>query len=96
MMNTKEMVAVILAFDEGKTIQGAPCNSSDWMDLRDPCWNFDIWDFRVKPAEPRVFYVVDYFTGCLGEKRYLYEFDARKNISDNPRDKIVKFVEEIV
>lgn len=54
MKTTEEMVAVMTAYKEGKTIEykkheGIP---SDWTDNDTPSWNWALYDYRVKP-EPK-------------------------------------------
>lgn len=57
-MKTKEKIAIMQAFADGKPIQykfkDNPTNK--WMDFSEcvePSWNWDLVDFRVKP-EPKV------------------------------------------
>jgi hypothetical protein len=66
-----EMIAVIAAHKEGKTIQyrarwGAP---EGWQDTpNDPVWNFYYNEYRIKPepCKPRVIYVNEYEGGGFG------------------------------
>lgn len=52
-MTTKEKVEVMQAYAEGKKIQYKLSRSSqqwdDWTLPRDPSWNWDELDFRIKP-----------------------------------------------
>lgn len=52
-MTTKEKVEVMKAYAEGKKIQYKLSRSSqqwdDWTLPRDPSWNWDELDFRIKP-----------------------------------------------
>ena len=56
MNDIDHMIAVLQAFKEGKKIQ-VRCRSNDaddWVDAADNnAWNWDMFDYRVKPAEPR-------------------------------------------
>lgn len=52
-MNTKEMIAVMQAYDEGKTIQVRFADyESDWGPCPKPIWNWNDFEYRIKP-EPR-------------------------------------------
>jgi len=55
-MNHDEMIEVIQAHKDGKTIQLRHKNQPKWVDFSKPLWNFDNTDYRVKP-EPREFYI---------------------------------------
>lgn len=71
-MTTKEMIAVMLAFDEGKTIEynskwGSSAN--DWYEVADPAWDWHANHYRVK-KEPAEFSVLKYTTSA-GEDIYL-------------------------
>lgn len=52
----KELLPLIQAFAEGKTIQGKVLDVH-WHDIPDPTWDNDV-EYRVKP-EPRQFWMVD-------------------------------------
>ena len=48
-MTHDEMIAVIQAHKEGKTIQCIPKNiPSAWSVTKSPCWNFERFDYRVE------------------------------------------------
>lgn len=52
MKTIKEMIAIMAAYDAGKTIQeGAPGNKiyPGWIDVKQPSWNWKDRDYRVKP-----------------------------------------------
>lgn len=49
-MTTKEKIAVLQAFDEGKAIQSG-YKGGVWLECV-PIWNFAHNDYRVKPPEP--------------------------------------------
>ena len=49
----KEMIAVLEAAQEGKQIQATLHNGSgNFVSCDGPCWNFDMFEYRVKP-EPK-------------------------------------------
>lgn len=47
---TKERIAVMQAYVDGKQIQGK-CSDGKWADVTEPCWSIN-GNFRVKP-EPK-------------------------------------------
>ena len=55
-MNIDDMIAVLQATKEGKTIQSRYNSSRPWQDC-DPRWAFDNCEYRVKP-EPREFLLI--------------------------------------
>ena len=61
-MTHDEIIAVIQAHKEGKAIQIKTSGRdwSDWCDCTNPSWNFATCDYRVKPAEPREWWVNEY------------------------------------
>lgn len=50
--NTAECNKVMQAYVEGKPIQYADAEMEDWIDIESPDWNWDNYDYRVKP-EPK-------------------------------------------
>ena len=61
-MTHDEMIAVIQAHKEGKTIQCIPKNiPSAWSVTKSPCWNFERFDYRVESTPTwRPFTMEDY------------------------------------
>lgn len=57
-MNINEMIEILQAYKEGENIQAKYKGGSSFWGVIDnpPTWNFEEYDFRVKP-EPREFYV---------------------------------------
>jgi len=50
-MNTKQKIAIMQAFADGKEIEYRP-NKKEWFDLsatKEPLWNFTISNYRIKP-----------------------------------------------
>lgn len=52
-MTTKEMIAVMQAYDEGKQIQQRLINNSTWADCPSPKWKWDASEYRIKPELPK-------------------------------------------
>lgn len=50
--NTAECNKVMQAYVEGKTIQYTNAEMEDWIDIESPDWDWDSYDYRVKP-EPK-------------------------------------------
>ena len=57
MNDINRMIAVMQAAKEGKAIQSRRSDYCDidenWKDTPEPIWNWDTYDYRVKPAELR-------------------------------------------
>lgn len=58
-MELKEMIAVMQAAENGEKIQlKRKSDSLDrWADTITPGWDWYNFEYRVKPKEPRVFYI---------------------------------------
>jgi len=51
-MTTKEMIAVMQAYIDGKKIQIADKGCKDWENyIGEPLWDWDTFDYRIKPEE---------------------------------------------
>ena len=48
-MTTKEIIKVLQAFDEGKEIEWKFRREKFWKEATNPCWNFNSYDYRIKP-----------------------------------------------
>ena len=51
-MTPDEMIEVVQAFKDGKEIQAryrSPLDNEPWESVKDPFWNFSIFDYRAKP-----------------------------------------------
>ena len=55
-MTTREMIAVMQAYADGKKIQIADKGSKDWADYGtgEPVWDWDAFDYRIKPEDKPV------------------------------------------
>jgi hypothetical protein len=62
-MNTQEMIAVMQAYVDGKTIECQCTSGGDWKLNPTPAWDWAEFLYRVKP-EPKVFYIVVRDDGC--------------------------------
>lgn len=48
-MTLKEKIAVMQAADDGKKIQVSLKGEANWFGIDAPAWNWDRFDYRVKP-----------------------------------------------
>lgn len=48
-MTTKEMIEVMQAYEDGKTLQTFTCGT--WVDVECPAWNWYEYDYRIKPEK---------------------------------------------
>ena len=53
-MNTREMVAVMQAYEDGKQIEVADCNTVNWEDCPNPVWNWTKFNYRIKATKTPV------------------------------------------
>jgi hypothetical protein len=44
-----ECIKVMQAYIEGKQIQYVDSETEDWADIESPIWNWDTYDYRIKP-----------------------------------------------
>lgn len=51
-MTPDEIIEVVQAHKDKKTIQWAYPYKDEWVDVEVPSWNFEKVRYRVKPAEP--------------------------------------------
>lgn len=61
MMTTAEKIKVMQAYEDGKQIQKVTRGEEDWKDWDvswEPTWNWDTFDYRVKPEEVKHKYKV--------------------------------------
>ena len=59
MNDIDHMIAVMTAFKEGEAIQLRHRNNDagDWVNVRgSTAWDWSMFDYRIKPAEPRRFW----------------------------------------
>ena len=64
-MTYDEMIAVLRAHKEGKTIQSKL--GKEWADVADPTWNFGTVEYRVKPEDLKKVKMLCWYDGT-----YLY------------------------
>lgn len=50
----KELLPIIQAFAEGKTVQCRTNNTYDWVSTNTPSFNPGLWEYRIKP-EPKYY-----------------------------------------
>ena len=74
-MAIQEMMAVMLAFSMGETVQIKMKGSEDhyFDDIFNPKWDWYNYTYRVKPAEPREYWVNEYPSG----ERYIYQDEQK-------------------
>ena len=53
-MNTKEMIAVMQAYEDGKQIEGKLWHDPDWYNVEKPLWDWDSFVYRIKPTKKPV------------------------------------------
>jgi len=83
-MKTIEIIEVVQAYLDGKTIQCKKKSGTTWGITHRPYWNFDLMEYRVKPdplefwltigtndisSAPRVYHTNDEAKRCVGMER---------------------------
>ena len=55
MKTTKEMIAIMHAYEDGEAIQRRVLNGGIWTNVSsaNPVWDWGYFDYRIRPAEPR-------------------------------------------
>lgn len=94
-MTHDEMIALIQAHKDGKTIQNRMKARNDvWKDAPAPSWNFWNFEYRVK-AEPQTIYAIRSNLGvvvhCSANEDYIREKKRKYYPSDSYS--VVEFVE---
>jgi hypothetical protein len=67
-MTHEEMIAVLQAHKDGKKIECRTKWEECWKAApTNPCWNFDLYDYRIKPEppKPKELWVNEYASGGL-------------------------------
>jgi len=74
MIRTLEyMIDVMTRAKAGEQVQRCDHNGGGWHNDNDQNWNWSIYDFRIKPREPRVFWmsehdgIFDNKEDCIGK-----------------------------
>ena len=64
-MDLKEKIAVMQHFEQGGSVQccrAVAIYGNTWQDTTCPSWDWDNWIYRIKPKEPRSFWLVEWTT----------------------------------
>lgn len=103
-MKTEQMIAVMQAFADGKEIQGrhkTQMAEADWLNITAPVWDWAYCEYRVKPKEPRVFYLAVATPANSVHKSGYYEAVPLATYEDCKQDHVsrgweyIKVVEEL-
>ena len=101
-MTNDEIIKVVQAHSEGKTIQvrileftGRWGDVPAWGDNQSPEWNFCFFEYRIRPAAPRTRYLLEYPDGSLGRRSYDSTDGVSQGLSTNEAVGWVKFKEAI-
>lgn len=70
---TKGKIQVMQAFKDGEAIQGASRSMNNWGDAGTPCWNWEKFDWRIKPQT-----VEEAANNCEAFSKYTNGPDWRK------------------
>lgn len=89
MKTIDEMVAVMVAFKCGQKIQLTSDSRTQWIDVESPNWNWSLYDYRIKPREPRRIWVREY-QSTPGE---VMAFNLYERNHHAGKESLVEFVE---
>ncbi len=105
MKSLEKKLEVMQAFRDGAKIQRRRAEggySPIWQDITNPNWMWGMYEYRVKPSEPRTLYVNEPRTLYVNEPllyragqclcAYVGEKDARYGAA-SVHDRVIKFVE---
>ena len=100
-MDTKDKIKVMQAYLDGEDIhiKNTLNNEIVWDSFTclgqvEPIWDWSNFEYRIKPKEPRVLYVIDLGNGELGSANFLTLKGARNFIDKTTLNyKIVKMTE---
>lgn len=60
MMTREQKEAVLIGFYlDGKALQYAEPETQDWIDINQPTWLWDAYDYRLKPEPVAGWFVID-------------------------------------
>lgn len=93
MIATKKWAEIMLASDRGEPIQFRRLGQIDWYNNTSPQWNWEVFEYRIKPKPPiEVWFIVNE-TGDISSRPYFSESLAeRYRLSDQ---KIIKLCEVV-
>lgn len=83
-MTTKEMIEVMQAYERGEEIEARLANYEDrWGDANAPLWNWECFEYRIKPKEKRgpKFKIGDVLVHLEKEGQPLYRGDIYRVVS---------------
>ena len=94
MKDIDHMIAVMQAAKEGKALQSGHRHRPDtdvrWADVSEPNWNWAMFDYRVKPTEPRRVWMNWYPTmNCRSSVCY----DSREEAASFARHDVTEQIE---
>jgi len=72
---TKAAAAVMIAWAEGKRIQGKSQDNAAWHDYTEPAWNWNSFDYRIAP-EPLEVEVWVHDDGRIVDRGYMGPMQA--------------------
>jgi hypothetical protein len=84
-----ELISILQAFKEGKTIQYRKLGFPEWCEASGDGWNFSGYEYRVKP-EPREWWINVYPEYENIYNVYKTQADAEANKDDSTRSETIR------
>jgi hypothetical protein len=79
-MNTKEMIEVMQAFEDGKKIEVRERGKNEWMPADQPSWNWRHMEYRIAPDLKKEDRWERVEVELTGDKHYMLRCDDQKNV----------------
>jgi len=89
----REMIEVMVAADKGEVIEVRERSELRWRLCQQSCWNWDKWDYRVKPRE---IFINGYPQYVVDDRLTESWQKSRREADDNAgarRTAVIRFVE---
>lgn len=99
MKTTEEKIAIMQAYVDGQHIQyREDFYDREWSDFDEgsyPTWDWSSSDYRIKPAEPRTRFFVEWMDGSLSSSNFDTFEEAVEWASNTTFNAIVEFKEVV-
>ena len=97
MKDIDHMIAVLQAFKKGKAIQSRYRPQQDidvcWIDATEPSWDWDTFDYRVKPEPRRIW--VNMYVNERTPRTHFYTLEEAQHAASPDCIESVMFVEAV-
>ena len=85
-MTLREKIEVMEAFERGEEIEYSLINNNDWRSICDPVWNWDLYEYRIKP-KPKQTVTIEKWLCSIAEDSY-YVIEGTKEFMSGRSEKV--------